>query len=98
MAFGTDVVVDIPGRNRGEMALDYLDVWQEAGIPAPTVLKCMTTDAAELLRIQHERGAIAPGQFADIVASTGNPLENIQELRSIHFVMKEGTVVRNGSR
>lgn len=97
MAFGTDVVVDIPGRNRGEMALDYLDVWQEAGIPAPTVLKCMTTNAAELLRVQNERGAIAPGHFADIVASTGNPLDDIQELRSIHFVMKDGTVIRSES-
>jgi len=94
MAFGTDVVVDIPGRNRGEMALDYLDVWQEAGVPAPKVLQCMTTNVAELLRIQDERGAIAPGLFADIVATPGNPLEDIQELRSVHFVMKEGTVVR----
>lgn len=97
MAFGTDVVVDLPGLDRGEMALDYLDVWQEAGIPAPKILRCMTTNAAELLRIQNERGAIAPGQFADIVATTGNPLEDIQELRSVFFVMREGRVIRNDS-
>jgi imidazolonepropionase-like amidohydrolase len=95
MAFGTDVVVDLPGRNRGEMALDFLSVWQEAGVPAAKILQCMTTNAAELLRIQHRRGAIASGQFADIVATTGSPLDDIQELRSIHFVMKEGRVIRS---
>jgi len=98
MAFGTDVVIDLPSRNRGEMALDYLGVWQEAGVPASKTLQCMTTNAAELLRIQHERGAIASGQFADIVATTGNPLDDIQELRSIHFVMKEGRVIRSDTR
>jgi imidazolonepropionase-like amidohydrolase len=97
MAFGTDDVISIPDRNRGEMALDFLAVWEDAGIPAPEILRCMTTNAAELFRIQHERGAIAAGQFADIVATRGNPLDDIQELRSIHFVMKEGTVVRNDS-
>jgi len=95
MAFGTDDVVDLPGRNRGDMALDFLTVWEEAGIPAPKILKCMTTNTAELFRIQHERGAIAAGQFADIVATRGNPLEDIQQLRAIHFVMKEGRVIRS---
>jgi imidazolonepropionase-like amidohydrolase len=98
MAFGTDVVVDLPGRDRGELALDFLAVWEEAGIPAPKILKSMTTDAAELLRVRHERGAISTGQFADIVATPGNPLNDIQQLRSIHFVMKEGRVIRSDSR
>jgi len=98
MAFGTDVVVDLPGRDRGDLALDFLAVWEDAGIPAPAILKSMTTDAAELLRVQGERGAIAAGQFADIVATPGNPLEDIQELRSIHFVMKEGRTIKNQSR
>jgi imidazolonepropionase-like amidohydrolase len=95
MAFGTDVVIDLPDRNRGQMALDFLGVWEAAGVPAPKILKCMTTNAAEFLRIHQERGAISAGFFADIVATPGNPLENIQELKSIHFVMKEGVVARH---
>jgi imidazolonepropionase-like amidohydrolase len=94
MAFGTDIVVDLLGRNRGELALDFLSVWDEAGIPAPEILKAMTTNAAELFRIQDERGAITAGQYADIVATPTNPLEDIQALRNIEFVMKEGEVVR----
>jgi len=69
MAFGTDAVVDLPGKNRAEMAFDYLAVWEEAGIPPQKILKCMTTNAAELLKIQNERGAIAAGQWADIIAT-----------------------------
>jgi imidazolonepropionase-like amidohydrolase len=94
MAFSTDVVVDIPGKNRGEMALDYLDVWTAAGVPPMDILKCMTTNVAELFRWQGERGAIAVGEAADIIAMPASPLENIQALRNVQFVMKDGTVVK----
>ena len=50
---------------------------------------------AELLRINKERGAIAAGQFADIVAMPGNPLQDVESLRKINFVMKNGKVVRS---
>lgn len=94
MAFGTDVVVDFPGRTRGEVMLDYLAIWTAAGIPAPAILKAMTTNAAELLRIEKERGAIAAGLAADIIATPQNPLEDIQALRKVHFVMKDGKVIK----
>jgi imidazolonepropionase-like amidohydrolase len=95
MAFGTDVVMNLPGMNRGEMGLDYLRVWERAGIPAADILKAMTTNAAELFQIQHERGAIAVGQWADLVATPENPLEDIQALQNVHFVMKNGQVVKH---
>lgn len=94
MAFGTDAAAVLPGRNRGEMAYDYLEVWTAAGVPAAKILRCMTTNAAELLRVKNERGAIAAGQYADIVATPENPLDNIQALRKIHFVMKDGRIIK----
>ncbi len=94
MAFGTDVVVDLPGKNRVQMMWDYLDIWLQAGIPPAKILKCMTTNAAELFRIQDVRGAIAEAQFADIIATPQNPLQDINALRRTHFVMKEGQVVK----
>ncbi len=94
MAFGTDVVVDTPGRTRLDKMLDYLDVWITAGIPAPKILKCMTTNVAELLWIDDERGAVKAGFAADIVATPVNPLENIHTLRDVHFVMKDGEVIK----
>jgi imidazolonepropionase-like amidohydrolase len=47
-----------------------------------------------LLRIEKVRGAIAQGFAADIIATPANPLENIQALRRVMFVMKDGKVVR----
>jgi imidazolonepropionase-like amidohydrolase len=95
MAFGTDSVSNLPGKNRGEMMLDYLDMWDAAGVPPAATLKAMTTDAAEFMRISKTRGAIAKGMAADVIATPANPLENIQALRQVSFVMKDGKVVKN---
>ena len=95
MAFGTDVVVEIPDQTRAKLMLDYLDVWLAAGIPPAKILKCMTTNAAELMQIEDERGAIRAGLEADIIATPENPLENIQALRNVHFVMKNGQLIKH---
>ncbi len=95
MAFGTDVVMDIPGKTRADMMLDYLAVWKAAGVPDAAILKAMTTNTAALFRMQAERGAIAKGLMADIIATPENPLQNIEALRKVQFVMKSGVVVRS---
>jgi imidazolonepropionase-like amidohydrolase len=94
MAYGTDAFFSVPGETRGTLALSYLDTYAEAGIPAPYVLRMLTTNAARLLGVERERGAIKPGLHADIVATPGDPLADITALRRISFVMKEGKVVR----
>jgi imidazolonepropionase-like amidohydrolase len=94
LVFGTDSVADLPGKNRADMMLDYLAGWQAAGIPPAETLRAMTTDAAQLLRIDKKRGTIAAGWAADIIATPSNPLDNIQALRQVKFVMKDGKVVR----
>jgi imidazolonepropionase-like amidohydrolase len=76
------------------MTWDYLAVWRAAGVPPAEVLKCMTTNDAELFRISKERGAIAKGLFADIIAMPASPLDNIESLRKVNFVMKNGAIVR----
>lgn len=94
MAFGTDTTIEAPNKTRAELMLDYLPVWREAGIPAPEILKCMTTNAAELLRVNQQRGTLAPGMAADIIAMPSNPLEEIESLRKVNFVMKDGKIIR----
>jgi imidazolonepropionase-like amidohydrolase len=94
MAFGTDTVVEIPNKSRADLMLDYLAVWREAGIPAGEILKCMTTNAAELFKINQQRGNLASGLAADIIAMPSNPLDNIESLRKVNFVMKDGKVIR----
>jgi imidazolonepropionase-like amidohydrolase len=95
MVFSTDIVTAMPGESRADMTWDYLAGWRQAGIPPAAVLKAMTTNAAELLRIQKERGAISAGLFADIIAMPANPLDDTEALRKINFVMKNGSVVRH---
>ena len=94
MAFGTDTTVDMPGRTRADMMFDYLAVWRAAGVPPADILRAMTVDAAELLRINKARGSIAVGLSADLVATPANPLDDIENLRRIDFVMKDGKIVR----
>ena len=56
----------------------------------------MTTEAAELLGVAEVRGTIAPGMAADIIATRRNPLDDIQELKRVFFVMKVGVIVHQG--
>ncbi|MGA8143319.1 MAG: amidohydrolase family protein [Candidatus Acidiferrales bacterium] len=95
LVFSTDIVTAMPNESRADMTWDYLAGWRQAGVPPAAVLKAMTTNAAELLRIQKERGAISAGLFADIIAMPANPLDDTEALRKVNFVMKNGTVVRN---
>jgi len=95
MAFGTDVIWAVPGETRGTLAAEYVDSWAEAGVPAKDTLQAMTMNAARLLGVDRDRGAIRPGQAADIIATPTNPLDDIQALRKVSFVMKNGSVFKN---
>ncbi len=94
IVFSTDTVIDLPGKTRGQMMLDYLDQWIRAGISPADILKAMITTNAELLRIANERGRIAPGYAADIIAMPQNPLDDIKALREVNFVMKDGRQIK----
>ncbi|MFT4075479.1 MAG: amidohydrolase family protein [Asticcacaulis sp.] len=93
MAFGTDTTANLPGETRGQSEFDYLEMWTRAGIPNAYIIKAMTFNGAKLLHIADQRGLIAKDHFADIVAVPADPLADIQALRKIDFVMKEGKVI-----
>lgn len=93
LAFGSDIVIEVPGHDRGSAVLTLLDTWRDAGVPPPAILKAMTVDAARLLGIGRTRGTIRPGMAADLFAVKGNPLEDITALRHAVLVMKHGRVV-----
>jgi imidazolonepropionase-like amidohydrolase len=94
MAYGTDTFAEVEGQTRGTMAISFIDSFVEAGVSAKDTLKIMTTNAASLLGVEKQRGSIAPGMFADIIATPDNPLDSIQTLKSVSFVMKNGTVIK----
>jgi imidazolonepropionase-like amidohydrolase len=94
MAFGTDVDVALPGETRGTLAIEYVRSWVDAGVPAADTLRAMTVNAARLLGVDKERGFLKPGMAADIIATAENPLDNIQTLRKVSFVMKDGAIIK----
>jgi len=94
MAFGTDVIDALPGETRGTLAIDYIQSWMDAGVPAADTLRAMTVNAARLLGVDKERGFLKPGMAADIIATPENPAENIQSLKKVSFVMKDGAIIK----
>lgn len=98
MAFGTDIIVNLPGLNRVETSLKVLETWKAAKIPASYILQTMTIKAAELLGIDKERGILESNYYADIIAIENNPLNDIELIKKVHFVMKEGKIIRNDKK
>ncbi len=94
LTFSTDADYYIPGMTRGEVVINFLLTWQAAGIPDAEILKVMTINGYKVSETYDERGPIAPGLAADMIAVAGNPLEDIDTLRDVRFVMKDGMVFK----
>ena len=54
-----------------------------------------TSRSAESLGLQNQLGTLAPGMEADIIATAGNPIEDITSVKNVMFVMKGGRVYKN---
>lgn len=79
----------------GDLTLAFLDTWKAAGIPPADILRAMTINGYKASDIIHERGPIKPGFFADLIAVVGDPLADIDTLRTgVQFVMKNGAVFK----
>jgi imidazolonepropionase-like amidohydrolase len=90
MAFSTDADYYIPGMDRGQVVIDFLKSWQAAQIPAAEILRIMTVNGYKVCDLYEKRGVIKVGLPADLIALKGNPLEEIDTLRDVRFVMKDG--------
>ena len=95
LAYGTDVTEEVAGQTRGTESMLGIDPWVEAGIPPKVILQAMTVNAARLLGVDKERGALRQGLAADIIATPENPLVNINTLKRVSFVMKNGVTSRS---
>jgi imidazolonepropionase-like amidohydrolase len=56
-------------------------------------IQAATTVAAAMMGWQDQIGSLEKGKFADIIAVSGNPLEDITELERVKFVMKGGQMI-----
>jgi imidazolonepropionase-like amidohydrolase len=89
IAFGTDTGVSNHGDNAREFKLMV-----DNGMSAMQAITAATVNAADLLGESENLGSLSIGKHGDIIAVTGNPLDNIRLLESVDFVMKGGDVVK----
>lgn len=88
IAFGTDAGVWRHGENADEFRLMV-----ENGMTPESALIAATINAADLLGLSDEIGTIEPGKSADIIAVSGNPLEDVSVYKVPQFVMARGNVI-----
>ena len=90
IAFGTDSGVSYHGENAKEFR--YM---VEAGMSPMEAIISATKTASELLEKEKSLGTVERGKVADIIATECDPLENIDCMREVVFVMKNGIVYKN---
>lgn len=94
LVWGPDVIFNTKDLPRGKLSIDTVDEWKMTGIPALTILQALTTNPAKLLGVDNNRGAIKPGFRADIIAVRDNPLEKIETVKDVVFVMRIGKIYK----
>jgi len=93
VVFGTDAVAGAFGKNWDELIYRV----QVGGQSPMAALVSATSLSAQSLNLADSIGAIVPGLQADLIAVDGNPLDDITAMRRVVFVMKGGTVYKNGA-
>lgn len=88
IAFGTDAGVQAHGTNWKEFV--YM---VKFGMPAMETIQSATISTAQMLGIDSTLGSIEVGKIADLIAVDGNPIQDINVMEKISFVMKEGKVI-----
>jgi hypothetical protein len=69
-----------------------LELYVEAGIPAPEVLRIATLGSARVMNCEDKLGSIVPGKLADLVLVNGRPDEDIRDIRKVEKVVKNGVI------
>jgi len=91
MVFGTDV----GGFSWNEPIAQEFGRMVEQGMSPMQAIQTATARAGELLDMSGQLGVIAPGAYADIIAVAGDPLADINQLKQVRFVMKNGSTYKN---
>jgi len=90
IAFGTDAGVYPHGDNARQF---YYMV--KFGMTPAGAIRAATSSAADLIDRGKDEGTLEAGKYADVIAVTANPLENVRVLEHVSFVMKGGVVYKD---
>jgi imidazolonepropionase-like amidohydrolase len=89
MSYGTDAGVCPHGINARQFAFMV-----KYGMTPMQAIQSATSNAADLLGKSDVLGSLKPGKYADIIAVSGNPLDDVRILENVKFVMKEGQIYK----
>ncbi|MFN3753874.1 amidohydrolase family protein [Flavobacterium sp.] len=89
IAFGTDAGVFEHGQNAKEFI--YM---VEAGMPIMKAIQSATVTNAMLLDMDKQIGVLEPGFIADIIATELDPMQDVNTVLNVVFVMKEGVIYK----
>jgi imidazolonepropionase-like amidohydrolase len=89
LSFGTDAGVCAYGTSAKQFAFMV-----KYGMTPMQAIQAATSSAADLLGHSAELGSIKPGKYADVIAVSGDPLQDIRVLENVQFVMKDGKVYK----
>ncbi len=93
IVYGTDTGIIPQGANARQFA-----VMVRWGMSSSQAILSATSTAAEMLGLAKDLGTIEAGKYADLIAVSGDPLQNIAVLEDVKFVMKGGKVIKNAVR
>jgi imidazolonepropionase-like amidohydrolase len=89
MAVGSDVGPFPHGTQARELLLMV-----KFGMSPQAVLQADLVNGAKLLGWEGQIGSLEPGYLADVVAVSGDPLQDISAVQNVSFVMRGGVVYR----
>ena len=90
MALGTDAGVIPHGTNTREFVL----LVQWGGMSNMDAIVAGTSNGARLMGWEKKVGTLTAGKWADIVAVSGDPSKDIQDIEKVVFVMKNGVIYK----
>ncbi|WP_428409265.1 amidohydrolase family protein [Hyphococcus sp.] len=92
VVFGTDAAIYPHGDN----AMQFSRMVQFGMTPLQAI-RAATSLAAEALGKSGDLGCLSAGCAADLIAVSGDPLDDVSALETVDFVMKEGVIYKGGA-